>query len=446
MPNNIPAGAFLPTLGPGIDCARLCLVNKPGEKSGAIEFLPGIKIKLKSVTGLKNNGLADSRLFVYLPEHKMTALRAKSYLLSHLYLAIVISYIVQDKLHQYNSVTIVVRTIKEDLMNKFRRIVLWAALTLVLLLIFLSIYGAFLGAERAKSFFNSLPLAVYWTALTALLIVGIIVFRRLVRVPALLLIHVGCILILAGSIWGSQAGHKLQKKLLRIEKIPTGQMLIYEGQQENRVVLEDANQIGELPFYVRLKDFRVEYYKPDFLQIQTRQGKSWKVPVEIGKEISLGEDVGIVKIVRAFESFKIKVEDGKNVPFDDPNSAANPALEVEIKSPDGKAATRYVFERFPGHTYPEDRLHLWYQRIISDYVSQLQILQNNEVVAEKDIEVNHPLHFGGYHFYQYSYDADAGKYTILMVVSDSGLNFVYAGFLMLCIGALWHFWLKRITP
>jgi len=330
------------------------------------------------------------------------------------------------------------------LTNKFRRGVLWVALSLILLLIFLSIYGAFLGAERAKNFFNSLPLAVYWTALTALLIVGVVMFHRLVRVPALLLIHVGCILILAGSICGSQAGHKLQKKLFGIDKIPTGQMLIYQGEQEHRVVLDDAKQIGELPFYVRLTDFRVEYYKPDYLQIQSGQGKNWRIPVEIGREIPLGEDVGTIKVVRQFESFKIKVEDGKNVPFDDPNSAPNPALEVEIRSPDGKAATRYVFERFPGHTRPEDKLRLRYQRIISDYVSELQILRNNEVVAEKDIEVNRPLYFGGYHFYQHSYDADAGKYTVLMVVSDTGLNLVYAGYLMLCTGALWHFWLKHL--
>jgi hypothetical protein len=330
------------------------------------------------------------------------------------------------------------------LTSKFRRGVLWVALSLILLLIFLSIYGAFLGAERAKNFFSSLPLAVYWIALTALLIVGIAIFRRLVHVPALLLIHVGCILILAGSIWGSQAGHKLQKKLFGIDKIPTGQMLIYQGEQEHRVVLDDAKQIGELPFYVRLTDFRVEYYKPDYLQIQSGQGKNWRIPVEIGREIPLGEDFGTIKVVRQFESFKIKVEDGKNVPFDDPNSVPNPALEVEIISPDGKAATRYVFERFPGHTRPEDKLRLRYQRIISDYVSELQILRNNEVVAEKDIEVNRPLYFGGYHFYQHSYDADAGKYTVLMVVSDTGLNLVYAGYLMLCIGALWHFWLKHL--
>jgi hypothetical protein len=331
-------------------------------------------------------------------------------------------------------------------MNIFRRIVLWAALSLILLLILLSIYGAFLGAERAKDFFNTLPLAVYWIALTALLIVGTIIFRRLVHVPALLLIHAGCILILAGSIWGSQAGHKLQKRLFGIDKIPTGRMVIYEGEQENRVVLNDANQVAELPFYVRLGDFRTEYYQPDYLLIQTRQGKLRKIPVQIGKEIPLGEDLDTVKIVRGFESFKIRVENGKSVPYDDANSPPNPALQVEIKSPDGQAVTRYVFERFPSHVHREDNLYLRYQRIISDYISDLQIIKNSEVVAKKSIEVNHPLHFGGYHFYQHSYDADAGQYTVLMVVSDTGLNLVYAGYAMLCAGAFWHFWLRKITP
>lgn len=401
-------------------------------------------------------------------------------------------------------------------MNRFRRSVLWAGLALIVLLIFLSIYGAFVGAQRAKDFFNSLPLAIYWLALILLLVIGLVVFSRLVRVPALLFIHAGCILVLLGSIWASQAGHKLQKHLFGIDKIPTAQMTIYEGYSESHVVLEDRYQmllfsvepnfqsdldngtisqafrqefeknqvplsqgvtvslepatntwvvtdnshvyfvrkeddrlniydpLRELPFHVRLKDFRVEYYQPDSLLIQTRQGKSWRIPVEIGREIPLGEDFGTVKVVRTFASFKIKMEEGGSVPYDDPNSPPNPALEVQLKSPDGDIATRYVFERFPGHVHPEDELYLRYLRIISDYVSELQIIENNEVVAEKNIEVNHPLHFRGYHFYQHSYDADAGQYTVLMVVSDTGLTFVYAGYLMLCIGAFWHFWLRHI--
>ena len=55
-------------------------------------------------------------------------------------------------------------------MNRFKRAMLWAALIAIILLVLLSIYGAFLGAERAQAFFNSLPLAVYWFALIGLLI------------------------------------------------------------------------------------------------------------------------------------------------------------------------------------------------------------------------------------------------------------------------------------
>ncbi len=32
-----------------------------------------------------------------------------------------------------------------------------------------------------------------------------------------------------------------------------------------------------------------------------------------------------------------------------------------------------------------------------------------------------------------------------MVVSDSGLNLVYGGYLMLVGGVFWHFWARRIV-
>jgi hypothetical protein len=56
------------------------------------------------------------------------------------------------------------------------------------------------------------------------------------------------------------------------------------------------------------------------------------------------------------------------------------------------------------------------------------------------IEVNHPLHWGGYSFYQSSYDAEREAYTVLSVVSDSGLMAVYLGMALLSIGAFYRFW------
>jgi len=321
---------------------------------------------------------------------------------------------------------------------------MWAAMVLILLLFFLSVYGAFIGPERAKVFFNSTTLGVYWVAFALLLAVGIVLFRRLLRVPALLLLHAGCILIVTGAIWGSEAGRSLQKKLLGIDIVPTGQMQIYEGYSDNRVILED-NEIRELPFYIKLKDFRIEYYQPGHIYIQTRQGDAaWEFPVEIGAAFQLGPQFGTVEIIKVFENFRIAIDGDSRTAVDEPWTGINAAIEVRTESPDGMVSTRYVFERSRVDIYPDAQLYMSYERVISDYVSELQVIRNGRVVAEKDIEVNHPLHFGGYHFYQHSYDAQAGQYTVLMVGPDTGLASVYGGFLMLCIGAFWHFWLRRL--
>jgi hypothetical protein len=198
-----------------------------------------------------------------------------------------------------------------------------------------------------------------------------------------------------------------------------------------------------LPFYLKLKDFRIEYYKPEYLEILTSQGRS-KIPVEVGRALSAGPDLGIITIVRVFENFKISIDGDRETIIDDSQPGYNPALEVRIENPDGNVTTRYVFERLPDYIYPEDKFLLRYRRTIRDYISDVQVIKEGNVVAEKSIEVNHPLHFGGYHFYQSSYDTQGHRYTVLSVVSDTGLNLVYAGYLMLVIGVFWHFWIRHI--
>ena len=321
---------------------------------------------------------------------------------------------------------------------------MWAAMALIALLFFLSVYGAFIGSRRAKEFFNSVPLAIYWLAFIILLLIGIGLFRRLLRAPALLLIHVGCMFILAGALWGSVRGHELRQKLFGIDKIPSGFMQIYEGHSDNHVISE-GDQIRELPFYIGLKDFRIEYYKPEYLRAQSLQGDIWILPVEIGAEYFLSSEYGTIKILRAFENFKIPLEGKNRIAVDDPGPGSNPAIEVQINSPNGQATARYIFERLPGHMHPGDQLLLSYQRVISEYISELQVVRDGEIVIEKDIQVNYPLRYGGYHFYQQDYDHQAGRYTILEVTSDSGLYLVYAGYLMLCFGLCWHFWINKLS-
>jgi hypothetical protein len=329
-------------------------------------------------------------------------------------------------------------------MSRLTRPVLWAALVAIVLLTCFSIYGAFLGADRAREFFNSLPLAVYWFAFAVLLVVGVVLFRRLRRVPALLLMHTGCVLILAGGMWGSRAGNALQRQLLGIDKICEGRMPILEGTSENRVIVADSNDVPLLPFSVRLRDFRLEYYGVGTLMIRDQAGHMWRTTAEPGKVVELGSGLGTVTVERVFQNFKMDIGGDEPVAFDAPGGS-NPAVQVQVAKPDGTVASRYVFESFPGYERPQDRLTMSYRRTVRDFISELEIVRDGVVVASKNIEVNHPLHYGGYHFYQHEYgENQMGEYTVLMVASDSGLNAVYAGYIMLAAAVCWHFWGRRV--
>ena len=328
--------------------------------------------------------------------------------------------------------------------DRRRWVACWVGLVLIGALFFLSIYGAFLGSSSAKSFFNSPPMIVIWMISMVGLIFSLIVSRRLLRNVGLLLMHTGAIFVLAGSMWGSAGAHNLREKFFGIRKFQTGQMVIYEQQMEKNVVSEINGKLVELPFSVKLKDFHIEYYRPEYLRIQGLGARSWAIPVEIGNEVFLDSDLGSATVLRSFENFRIKIEGEKRLAVDANEPGSNPALEVQLKDPNGKTTTRYVFERFSVHARPEDKLTLGYYRTIRDYISDLQIIKDGKILTEKSIEVNHPLHFGGYHFYQHSYDSENEQYTVLMVVSDNGLAVVYAGYVMLCIGAFQHFWLQGI--
>ena len=93
-------------------------------------------------------------------------------------------------------------------------------------------------------------------------------------------------------------------------------------------------------------------------------------------------------------------------------------------------------EKFWIETFPDD------PTVVKDYKSRLVVIENGREKFRKVIEVNHPLQYGGYHFYQHSYDRRQGQYTILSVTSDSGLTAVYAGFFLLVAGAVWQYYLR----
>ncbi|MFC1653106.1 cytochrome c biogenesis protein ResB [Planctomycetota bacterium] len=364
-------------------------------------------------------------------------------------------------------------------MAKLRRFLMWVTMFLIVALTIFSIFGAFIGADRAQVFFNTPPLAVYWFALFTALVAGILAFKRLHTALASFCIHAGCVAILIGGLWGSQTGRDLQNHLLGRGIIPNARIMLMNGQEERQVYINtdrsimekwhiytqvdpsdkqkqriymdaDEKYIRELPFSLTLDEFRMEYY-PGKLHIQDGLSrKIWSFPAEPNTVYDLGPPHGPLRIAGVFKNFKIAIEkdaEGKSVSkaYDEPGAGSNPALEVFVGN---ETRPRYIFERHPGHATPQNPLALHYRTgMIKDYISKVKVLKDGKVVAQKDIEVNHPLYYGGYHFYQTNYGQDprtGQMYTDLSVVPHTGLTWVYLGYILLCAGTAWRCWFQSI--
>ena len=437
----------------------------------------------------------------------------------------------------------------------------------------LSIVGAFLSVDGARRLFNSDPMVLFWLALTGLLLVGLVYFKKLLRSPASLAVHLGPVLVLIGAMYGSVRGHDVAARLGLHHRVPTGYMQIFEGQASSAVVDDQGRQVATLPFEIRLEDFWIEYYqesgpwrlgvdappppgsrrrrmaeirwtegedveipyvgaslevlrylpraRPDYdedavptLEVIESDGRRSVVPAKVGEEFDLAHPEGTLKVVKVFGH--LLVRDGQVV--DVPDSDSNPAVKVELQAADGATSHRYAFASgaLAGHGQGSDGLQLTYalpgesgavadpdselpamevlvrsdegdelrgwliardarrpaalslsplvgsapvrpgaahhqggvflllvgrDGDVRDYKSRLTVLgAGGQELAQQEIEVNSPLHYGGYHFYQHSYDNRAGRFTVLSVRSDAGLDLVWLGFAMLCFGVFWLFY------
>ena len=341
-------------------------------------------------------------------------------------------------------------------MAKIKRIVMLAVLAAIVVLTILAVAGAFMGAEKAKLFFNSIPAAAFWLLLLLLFIAGLLLFPGLIKQPSLLFIHAGCILVLMGGLWGSDAGHALQKKYIGRDKIPSGYMEIFEGQAENKVYNADfSEEVGQLDFAVRLDDFSVEYYPADTpslpqLYILMPDGQVKQIDAVVGNEIRVTGTEHRIRIVNVFKRFRVNPENQRKTVYEAEEGPENPAVELDLLLADGTIEKNYVFANRPGMSRNSPGLRFVYQLprgpMIKDFLTELTVLEQGEPVKQKIVEVNKPLYYGGYHFYQYRYEPEQLHYTVLSVTSDTGLRAVFTGYGLLALGVIWQCWFSKVRP
>lgn len=324
-------------------------------------------------------------------------------------------------------------------------------LMIVLLLAFLtacSVYGAFQGAQDARAFFNSTPMAVFWMLLLGLLIIGFFFYVSLRRRLWLTLIHAGCIFVLAGGMYGSEKGHVLTSRFFQKQAFTKGMIALRQGQASDRVILGEGEETAQLPFHIQLKEAYIEYYDEAEIIFYLNAKTHYSIPIQVGHVFTLPNGEGTITLDAAYKNFKMTQQDGLMKPYDSPEPGLNPAYELTYTPKDQPPQHFFVFERFGMHALPGITFKAEFAapRMIKDYKSTLQVVEKDKVVQEMTIEVNKPLYYGGYHFYQNTFRYDQwGPVSGIMVTSASGVWCVFGGYAMIFAGLVLHFGSKLFT-
>ncbi len=125
-----------------------------------------------------------------------------------------------------------------------------------------------------------------------------------------------------------------------------------------------------------------------------------------------------------------------------PDTSNTAAMKIVVEE-GGAASSWYLWEDRPVDI-PGYKLMYAREDRIRDFYSILQVIDGGHVVAEKTIEVNDPLRYKGYSFYQSSYDREALSWSGLQVKKDPGVPLVYGGFLIQIAGMIIIFYVNPL--
>ena len=339
-------------------------------------------------------------------------------------------------------------------MNKIINVLTFLATLLMVVLAGLAVLSAFSEPFRTQSIVNSTFFTFFWIALVAIFLISLFFLGNPIRNPGRFLLFAGIICILIGGIAGSTDANILLKKYLNINKVHKGIMTLQRGQSQNIVLLENleiqksprSGTTGQLPFSIRLTGFHVDFYEPGILYVESPQKQMWQIDAKEGTVKDLGPENGKIEILKVFKNLQRPIEDGKIVAKDEPLEGINPAVQIKYYTAAGSVITKYIFERIENPVQPEDKIFVSYKtRPIKAVFSDIEIVTNGSVAVSGAIEINKPFAYGGYNIYQFDFDGMAGQFSVLQVVSNTGLGIVYAGFGLLITGTFWKFWFQANT-
>lgn len=237
--------------------------------------------------------------------------------------------------------------------------------------------------------------------------------------------HVGLLVVLLCATLGSADMQRLK-------------MTISKDAPEWRGI-DNSGKIHELPIAIQLLDFKIEEYAPRLLLVDNDSGAVVKTENLMGWQVRKLKVINEAAPMMARDTtYYVNWSDDGNVK----------AWLIRATSPDGKV-TREGWITCGSYRFPMQLLKLNKNYSIamaepepSRYVSKVQILTKTGKNIITDIEVNHPFNVDGWKIYQYSYDEKMGRWSaisVLELVADPWLPYVYTGIFLLALGAVGMF-------
>jgi hypothetical protein len=295
-----------------------------------------------------------------------------------------------------------------------------------------------LGLNHLKNSWPFLFIGVY-----LFVSLGLVVLRRshpLTRKNfGFLLNHLGLWLTLMAVAMGSGDLQRLKVSLI-------------ENRDFSNKGLITGHKIYNLPFSLKLLDFKMETYNPKIVLSDTISGlpekqKGESLPIiEKGSEYILNNYS--IKILNILPS-AARTKSGY-VPSNEPMAAV--AALVHIKNLiSGDSMTNWLCSgsqvMLPEYILLEKNLGLWLLKPEpKKYESVVVVRSKPGDMDTVTIEVNKPFKTWGWSLYQIGYDEKMGPashYSIIEAVYDPWLPMVYVGIFIMIAGACYLFWLGR---
>ena len=223
--------------------------------------------------------------------------------------------------------------------------------------------------------------------------------------------------------------------------------------------VDDEGRMHELPIAIRLEDFRIDEYPPKLVMVDNNTGRplggKQAETLLLDSAFTTGQ-LGnwLVTLHRSLDC-ATPVAQADSIHYEEWNaSGAVSAVRVDVEwHPRELVKRRYTkasgWITCGSYMFPAQMLkiddHLSVAMLPREpqrYVSQVDILTESGQHIRSDILVNKPSSVDGWKIYQLNYDTAMGRWSeisVLELVRDPWLPFVYTGIIMMLLGAVCMF-------